>query len=66
MKTIILVGILVVSNMLLLVNENSQATALKGVPNVPWCKRRQTPKTHGCRNGSNSGGLYLVMEVEEA
>jgi hypothetical protein len=34
--------------------------ALEGVPDVPWCKVGQTPKTHKCRDGSNSGGLYLA------
>lgn len=59
MKPIILVGILLVS--MLLLASKSQAESLEGVPDIPWCKRGQTPKTHRCRNGSDSGGLYLVI-----
>ncbi|BDA76085.1 hypothetical protein CAL7716_102510 (plasmid) [Calothrix sp. PCC 7716] len=66
MKTIILIGILVASHTLLLVkNETSQILALKGVPDIPWCKKGQDPKRGDkCRNGRESGGLYLPVEVE--
>lgn len=36
--------------------------SLEGVPDIPWCRIGQTPKTHNCRNGSKSGGLYLVVK----
>lgn len=66
MKTIILLGILVASHTLLLVkNENSQVFTLKGVSDTPWCKKGQSPKKGDkCRNGSESGGLYLAIEVK--
>lgn len=35
--------------------------ALPGVPDIPVCKTGQTPKRHRCRNGSDTGGLYLTI-----
>jgi hypothetical protein len=40
--------------------------ALEGVPDIPWCKIGQTPKKDKCRNGSESGGLYLADKSSES
>jgi hypothetical protein len=42
------------------------ATGLEGVPNIPWCRVGESPKTHNCRDGSNSGGFRVEVELSKA
>jgi hypothetical protein len=46
--------------------KNLPLLALEGVPNIPWCRVGETPRTHKCRNGSESGGLYLADKASES